>query len=177
MIKQHGHWSIYKSAEPQPVLPGSLSIVYCRRDEDGIDWYEFQKTVTSDNVWMTVMLLNDYWMTQAVTRDISMLFPAHALLIEVSDIEDADPFATYNHREFFPEQNTFGEIIEFAPPLDANARIDRAIEAAYEALPTPDMTRRMSEEQLQEYVSGLSNALRAMVMGLRAIQPRENDRA
>ncbi|HEX8828855.1 MAG TPA: hypothetical protein VF778_12150 [Xanthobacteraceae bacterium] len=61
-----------------------------------------------------------------------------------------------------------------APQPNANERIDAAMAALSAELPSKEeiQGRRLSEEQLQDYVDGLSGAVRAMLAGFRVIEPR-----
>ena len=72
----------------------------------------------------------------------------------------------------------------YEPPLDsvvtmpdAHQRIDNAMAMLNDALPEPatdqpELIRRMDEQQLADYVAGLSTAIRAMATGFKGRTPR-----
>lgn len=116
-IKQHGHWQRYR---PDPIPEKfrlTSSVMFCRREEDGLDWYEFlyeKKVLARDSIKMTVMHMLDTWVVQAVYGDATMLFPQSALLLEIEGITEANPQEAYGQRVFNPDTNEFGG--RFAPP-------------------------------------------------------------
>lgn len=120
-IKRHGHWKRYR---PDP-LPEKFrlthSVMFCRREEDGMDWYEFlyeAKVLAADSIKMTVMPMSDTWVVQAVYRDATMLFPQNCLLLEIDGITDADPQQAYGQRIFDRLTNEFaGAFVPPPPPV------------------------------------------------------------
>lgn len=124
-IKQHGHWKQYK---PDPIpekFKLTSSVMFCRREEDGMDWYEFLyevKELAADSIKMTVMPMQDQWVVQAVYKDATMLFPQNCLLLEIDGITDTDPQTAYGQLTFDPTANMFGN--KFTPPPRPNPLVD-----------------------------------------------------
>jgi hypothetical protein len=107
-ITQHGTWKAYEP-DPWPAnLP--LFVLFCRRESDQVDWYEFVKRdeLASETVKMTAMQVDEHWIVQAAARDATQLFPQQCLLLEVDGVDDPDPQASYGAHEYFPDSNTFG---------------------------------------------------------------------
>jgi hypothetical protein len=91
VIIDHGVWHRYEPVPRPEHLP--WNIMFCRRDSDGMDWYEYLKgnELTQTSLKMTV--LDD--VVRAVTRDASMLFPQGCRVIEVVGDDHPDPQAKY----------------------------------------------------------------------------------
>lgn len=103
MITNHGTWSRYVPEKPHPHAPANT--MYCRRDGDGVDWYEFQKTLDPDTVKCTVRDC----VVQAVYRDASFLFPQECMLIEIDDRETEKPYKKYRQLYYDADTNTLCE--------------------------------------------------------------------
>lgn len=107
-IRNLGNWEMYRPEKPPADIPAN--VLFARRVQDQVDWYEFQRTLTGNDVYMTVMEMEPtHHVVQAATRDATALFPAHALLLSVQGIADSDPFEAYHGREYFPLTKTFGD--------------------------------------------------------------------
>lgn len=117
-VKDHGFWTLYRPAKPPPGLEGAM---FCHRETDGADWYEYRNRLTANTVKMTVMKMGPRprHIVQAVSRDVSLLFPQNSLVLEVTGIADADPFAAYNQRGYDPERQAF---LDFNPPYQVSDR-------------------------------------------------------
>lgn len=111
-IKQHGHWERYVPEKVPERLRLNTSVMFCRRQEDGMDWYEFlygdDKVLKPDTIKMTVNRMGNRWIIQAVYQDATMLFPQNCILLEVDGITDKDPQKAYGQHEFFPDENRIG---------------------------------------------------------------------
>jgi hypothetical protein len=90
-IIDHGTWTRY---EPEP-WPADLpsNIMFCRRDRDGRDWYEYVKgnDLSRHSIKLTVL----DGVVRAATRDASMLFPQGCRVVEVVGDDASDPQARY----------------------------------------------------------------------------------
>jgi len=106
MIKEHGQWEAYKPTSPRP-FPGRTQegpimqqhvLMYARRIDTGDDWYDYRKQFNGDTVLMTIWPshLDGPLVVQAVTRDVQMIFPAGAMLIELQGYTGDDPFAEFS---------------------------------------------------------------------------------
>lgn len=92
-IIERGAWESYKPAEIPEGLPDG--VLFCRRIEDGVDWYEFQKRPFGDNSIYLVLRDN---VVQVATRELGRLFPVGSTLIELSDTNDDE--ATYVGKKY-----------------------------------------------------------------------------
>lgn len=110
-IRQHGVWRRYV---PQPFPEGvPANALFCRRENDGADWYAFLKsgTLEADTVKMTVRTFPpEPPRIQAVQRDATMIFPDDALLLEVEGLSgEIDQLSeSYGQRAFDAKTATFG---------------------------------------------------------------------
>lgn len=120
-ITHLGIWQLYQPEVWPEELPKNT--LFCRRESDGVDWYEFRKSLRDDTVKMTVAdMVGGFKKVQIATRDVSMVWPVNALLLEVDGITEDDPQETYRWMEFLPETNSFQpmapELINPPSPID-----------------------------------------------------------
>ncbi|MGX9427978.1 hypothetical protein [Bradyrhizobium sp. LeoA1S1] len=111
-IINHGAWTRYI---PE-VLPEGLpeNIMFCKRDVDGVDWYEYiyNGAVFAPN--SIKASVNDGRVV-AATRDASRLFPQNCTLIEITeDSSTDDPQATYGGKLY---DATAGAIVDVPLPV------------------------------------------------------------
>lgn len=99
-IIDHGTWSKYTPKKGHPDAP--VNTMYCRRDSDEIDWYEYQKKFDINTIKCTVFEN----VIQAVTRDASAMFPQNCRVIEIFDIDTPKPHDVYSGKEYDPKTNT-----------------------------------------------------------------------
>lgn len=111
-ITEWGTWSLYTPTTPiinSSNLPLGLNIIYCKRDQDGMDWYQFLQSnlLQANTVKMTVMQnVSNNWIIQSVTREADRLFPAGGLLIEDDSIGDVNPQQHYSQLMYLSGNNT-----------------------------------------------------------------------
>jgi len=114
MIIEHGRWSLSASAETKPTRQ---RILYARRDDTGMDWYEFvrMRPFNDGSIVMTVGSMGtDELVVQAATRDPTAIFPAGMLVIEETEYAGSDPFADYHGRVYDLASRSIGD--KFVPP-------------------------------------------------------------
>jgi hypothetical protein len=122
-IIDHGVWHRYEPVPRFADLPSN--IMFCRRDGDGKDWYEYLKgnELTQTSLKMTV--LDD--VVRAASRDASMLFPQGCRVIEVVGDDASDP------------QTRYGGMV-----YDAKARVLAAKPAEPKPSPQPTVAELMA---------------------------------
>jgi hypothetical protein len=117
-VIEHGSWTLYVPAVPKEDLPGY--IMYCQRDADGQDWYDYihgeEPELGGNSIKMTV---DGASIVQAVYRDATKLFPQSMLLLEVTDDPVADPQAKYGGMLYNAEDKSFTD----PPPPPAEPSI------------------------------------------------------
>ena len=96
-ITNHGHWVTYKpEALPEGAPPNAI---FCKRESDGADWYEYLKQFKDDTVLLTLLPATDgEHLVQAVRYDARHVFPQNSLLLEIHDYKGDDPFKEFNGR-------------------------------------------------------------------------------
>jgi len=108
-IKNHGTWQRYT---PEKLPAGApANALFARREGDGVDWYAYvdaRSSFAADSVKMTIV---DGHVAAAVT-DPTMLFPAGATVLEVSDVATADPQKLFGGKLY--DGTTFHD----PPPLE-----------------------------------------------------------
>jgi hypothetical protein len=90
-IVDHGVWSRYEPESRPADLPAS--VMFCRRDRDGRDWYEYVRGNDLSRHSIKLTVLDD--VVRAATRDASMLFPQGCRVVEVVGDDAPDPQARY----------------------------------------------------------------------------------
>jgi hypothetical protein len=94
-IKDHGFWVRYTPTEiPKNAPPATM---FCRRESDGMDWYEYVHPGTNfreDTIKMTII----DGAVAAATLDPTALFPQQSQVLEVSDVSVPDPQKTFGRR-------------------------------------------------------------------------------
>lgn len=115
-IVNHGSWLPYTqdavlSPEGHPLVPAGT--VFCRRESDGVDWYDFSRTEGSfaeGSVLIACLKTELGYITQGVFTDPQRMFPQNQMLIEVQGWEGEKPHNEFGLRVFDPEALTFSEI-------------------------------------------------------------------
>ncbi|WP_028165495.1 hypothetical protein [Bradyrhizobium elkanii] len=111
-IINHGAWTRYVPEVWPEGLPES--IMFCKRDVDGVDWYDYiyNGAVFAPN--SIKASVNDGRVTVA-TRDVSRLFPQNCTLIEITEDNSIDdPQATFGGKMY---DATTGEIVDVPTPV------------------------------------------------------------
>lgn len=137
MIVNHGSWTRYTPEQLPDGLP--QSIMFCRRDSDGLDWYAVAHDATAwqaDSIKMTVMQVGGQMLVQAATRDVQALFPAGATVIELTGATDADPQAAYGGKVYDAASGTFAP--PAVPPPELISRRQFFQQAAVQRVITQD---------------------------------------
>jgi hypothetical protein len=87
--------------------------MFCKRDSDGIDWYAYTHPPATNFSPNTVKATIYDNVVVTVVRDVSLLFPQGATVIEITDdTTTADPQATYGGQVYDATANTLSP----APP-------------------------------------------------------------
>lgn len=117
-IIDHGNWVPYTkeetlSPEGFPLVPAGT--IFCKRESDGLDWYEFSRAEDSfkpGSVVIACLPTNLGLITQSVfaLEDIQKMFPQNQTLIEVLGWEGEKPHNTFGGKVFDPEAGTFSDI-------------------------------------------------------------------
>lgn len=111
-IKDHGDWARYVPDD------GKTTWMYCKRVEDGIDWYDYSDNPTTNfdpkGVKIALLPLNDSLLTTCVSLDQTLLFPQGCTVIEVLGWEGEKPHNTFGNCTFDPET---GEFTPLPPPV------------------------------------------------------------
>jgi len=117
MIIDHGFWKLAESSE---LKPGRQRIIHARREDTGMDWYEFVKLrpFGDGSVIMTVGFIDDTKepVVQAASRDPTAIFPAGMRVIEETDYAGDDPFKDYHGRAYV-DGSIGGMHVSPPPPL------------------------------------------------------------
>jgi hypothetical protein len=119
-VQDHGLWSRYKP-DPWPAdLPES--ILFCRRESDAEDWYQFARAMPANTIKATV---DDTFIIQAVSVEADRLFPQNCRLIEITGSDAADndaAFAAFNGKLYDPTTTTIGDKYEPAKAMPTLTR-------------------------------------------------------
>lgn len=115
-IIDHGNWVPYTkeatlSPEGFPLVPAGT--IFCKRESDGMDWYEFSRAADSfapGSIKVACLATNLGLITQAVFADATTLFPQNCTLIEVQGWEGEKPHNTFGMKVYDPEAGTFSDI-------------------------------------------------------------------
>ena len=97
-IIDHGQWIAYKpDVWPETAPPRTL---FAKRESDGIDWYVFSRTKDrfADNTVKATVRWDDLYKSMVVstaTYDVTMLFPAGQLLLEITEYTGNDPLKDF----------------------------------------------------------------------------------
>jgi hypothetical protein len=105
-VIEHGEWEMFEP-DPRPSeLPGN--VMFCRRKEDNAEWYQYlAENFQNKSVKMTVMLRSEIWVVQAVAKEADRLFPAKALVLELTGVDVADPQTMFGQQVYDRKTKTF----------------------------------------------------------------------
>ena len=105
-IKNHGIWLPYKPQKlPKDAPPSAL---FVRRAGDGVDWYDYVSSGRNFGKYTIKMTVIDSGVA-AATKDPTALFPASALVLEVSDVETDDPQKLFGNMIYHADTQTFSD--------------------------------------------------------------------
>ncbi|MEH2525874.1 MULTISPECIES: hypothetical protein [unclassified Bradyrhizobium] len=125
-IINHGSWVRYvPDVWPEGLPP---NIMFCKRESDGVDWYDFMQgdAMAAGSIKATVY----NGKVGAATRDITLLFPQAAVLLEITDDDVADPQAFYGGLMYDPVANTLTVPPPIVPPFVSPKQARLALLAA-----------------------------------------------
>jgi hypothetical protein len=127
-VINHGTWSRY-TPDPWPEgLPAA--IMFCKRDSDGIDWYEYTNDGASFSPNAVVATVYGNVVT-TVNREYARLFPQGALVIEITgDNTTEDPQAAYGGKLYDATANTLTEATPQVPQIVSPRQARLALLAA-----------------------------------------------
>jgi hypothetical protein len=123
---QHGNWQPYiPETPPEGAPPFAL---FCRRESDGVDWYEFQRSgvFQPDSVVFTAYEAAQGFTVAAATFDKTAIYPAHMSLVEIPDYEGDDPQAELGNKLYDPIAESFSD--PAPPPPSPQQQILTALE-------------------------------------------------
>ncbi len=115
-IIDHGTWVPYTkeavlSPEGFPLVPAGT--MFCRRESDGVDWYDFSRGESSfaaGSVLVACLPTDLGLITQAVYTDPQLMFPQNCRLIEIQGWEGEKPHTVFGARIYDPEADTFSDL-------------------------------------------------------------------
>jgi hypothetical protein len=111
-IINHGSWTRYVPDQMPKELPANIGIIFCRRDSDGVDWYQYIHGKTAklkgDSIKVTVL----DGIVRAASRDASMLFPQNCTVLELIGDNTMDAQTAYGGKLYDARTNMLAE----APP-------------------------------------------------------------
>ncbi|WP_213287596.1 hypothetical protein [Bradyrhizobium sp. sGM-13] len=102
-IINHGSWSRYVPGIWPEGFPSN--IMFCKRDSDGIDWYDYiykGASFAPGSIKVTV----EGGLTRAATRDESKLFPQSSVVLEITGDNAEDPQAAFGGLVYDEASNT-----------------------------------------------------------------------
>jgi hypothetical protein len=117
-IIDHGRWALYQPDRLPEYAP--FGVLFARRESDGVDWYDYSrdsKSFGADTVKFTVLLQNGFTVG-AATRDVTRLFPAGALVRELTEFHGIDPQAELEVKRYDPDTNTLHDRPPPPPAFD-----------------------------------------------------------
>jgi hypothetical protein len=128
-VVEHGEWEMFKPNPHPEHYP--TNAMFCRRKEDGAEWYQYlKKNFQDESIKMTVMLRSGFWVVQAVVKEADRLFPVDALVLEMTGVDVDDPQTTFGQNVYDRGAKTFSppRPSELKPPLDI-VKLTERIEA------------------------------------------------
>lgn len=131
-ILDHGKWQLYRpDTLPKDAPPHAM---FAKREDDGVDWYVYSrdpKNFTDGTVKFTAMWQGNYdgFVIGAATFDVTTLFPAGQLVLEIIDYHGGDPQAELGERLYDPDARLLRERPALKPPVDPLEARVAAIEA------------------------------------------------
>ena len=111
-IIDHGKWLPYVPDTIPQGLPAN--ILWARREGDGVDWYDYSRDKNSFSEGSLVFIAHEQpsvsgLVIGAAVRDVSLLFPANAVVAEITDYVGADPQGELGRKIFDRQGKTIGE--------------------------------------------------------------------
>ena len=105
-IINHGSWTRYVPENAPAALPSGMSVMFCRRDSDGVDWYDYiyqsGSVFAPGSIKMTVLGGE----VQAVVREEDRLFPQSCVLLELTGDDVEVPHRKYGKWLYDEATNT-----------------------------------------------------------------------
>lgn len=112
-VIDHGKWQLYRPDR----LPGDAppSALFARRESDGIDWYVYSrnpKSFGADTVKFTAMWQEPQngYVVGGATRDVTALFPAGQMVLELTEFHEKDPQAELGMKRYDPDTHTLHDL-------------------------------------------------------------------
>jgi hypothetical protein len=107
MIINHGKWMLYKPEKHywrfEEAGAQGMNILYAKRESDGKDWYVYvndDEPFKDGSVRMIIHDQGDGWIVGAATYDATALWPAGALVLEITDYRGSDPQTDFGGKMF-----------------------------------------------------------------------------
>jgi hypothetical protein len=106
-ILDHGKWIAYEPDVPHKDAP--LNTMYCRRESDGMDWYDYirsGKRFSKDTIKFMAMEHgpNTGFIIGPVTKDVTKLFPAGHIVGEILDCGSLNSQKEFGQRIYDPNK-------------------------------------------------------------------------
>jgi hypothetical protein len=128
-----GYWTPYT---PNPIPDGFPPAAIFLRDQFNTDWYAERRRLAESSpqgaVYMTAILYagGPTYLTQAVQRDLSMVFPVNSLLVRVLGIDPADPkpWKLLEQQIFDPKTLALSAVPPIVPTTCTRLGLKRALE-------------------------------------------------
>lgn len=109
----HGTWVKYQPTVAKEGIP--LTVLYARRESDGMDWYDYvhspQSRFASDNIIIAALWREDVggYVVGPAVRDPTAIFPAGHIVIEVDDYTGTDPQEDLRNKMYDPATGVFSD--------------------------------------------------------------------
>lgn len=132
----HGSWVRYQPTETRAGIP--LTVMYARRESDGLDFYDFVQPPATPyaegNVAIAVMWREEYnaYIVGAAVFDPTAMFPAGHTIVEIDDYTGTDPQTDLGGRAYDLETMTLGEVPVFVmedPIMETQTKILSALDS------------------------------------------------
>ena len=141
-VIDHGKWLLYQPDRRPEDAPNHA--MFARRESDGVDWYDYSRDSKSfgiDTVKFTVMWQDRYsgFVVGAATRDVTELFPAGQMVLELTEFHGNDPQAELEVKRYDPDTHTLHDLPPCSQPFDLES-LEARVTAVRGPTARPDMS-------------------------------------
>ena len=131
-VIDHGKWVLYEPDKRPNDAP--TYAMFARRESDGVDWYDYsrdRKSFGIDTVKFTVMWqeARNGFVVGAATRDVTQIFPAGQMVLELTEFHGKDPQAELEVKRYDPDTHTLHDLPPLRPAVDSLEARVAALEA------------------------------------------------
>jgi hypothetical protein len=125
-IIEHGEWEKFKPDLRPSNFPEN--IMFCRRKKDGAEWYQYlTKNFQAESIKMTIIPYSETWVVQAVVKEADRLFPAGALVLELTGMDIVDPQTMFGQQVYDRKTKTFSAPKSPVPPTLSDRQFFQAL--------------------------------------------------